>query len=96
MSKEIIFRSAIFGGFKREDVISYIEKLQTEIVDDKKIIGDKVRALKDAEDRIKQLEAEVEALKNAKLKKTENKKSETDTKKKTTKKRTTKKEKAED
>ena len=96
MSKEIIFRSAIFGGFKREDVIGYIEKLQTEIVDDKRIIGEKVRALKDAEDKVKELEAEIEALKATKTKKSETKKSETETKKKTTKKRTTKKEKAED
>ncbi len=95
MSKEIIFRSAMFGGFKREDVISYIEKLQSEIVEDKKVIGEKVRALKDAEDKIASLEAEFEALKAAKSKKTETKKSESDTKKKTTKKRTTKKEKAE-
>jgi len=92
VSKEIIFRSAIFGGFRREDVIAYIEKLQTEIVDDKKVIGEKVRALKDAEDKIKTLEAEIDKLKSAKTKKSE---SDT-TKKKTTKKRTTKKEKAED
>ncbi len=90
MSKEIIFRSAVFGGFKREDVIKYIEQLQTEIVDDKRIIGEKVRALKDAEDKIASLEAEIEKLKASKTKKTE-----TETKKKTTKKRTTKKEKAE-
>ncbi|MBQ6707790.1 MAG: hypothetical protein IJM97_02445 [Clostridia bacterium] len=95
MSKEIIFRSAVFGGFKREDVIKYIEQLQTEIVDDKRIIGEKVRALKDAEDKIASLEAEIEKLKASKPKKSETKKTETETKKKSTKKRTTKKEKAE-
>ena len=33
MASEKIFRSAVFGGFNRSDVISYIEDLRNEISD---------------------------------------------------------------
>ena len=40
MSKDKILKKTAFGGFKREDVIDYIEKLQQEIVDLKRDAAD--------------------------------------------------------
>ncbi len=40
MSKDKILKKAAFGGFKKEDVIDYIEKLQQEMVDLKREASD--------------------------------------------------------
>ncbi len=45
MASEKIFRSAVFGGFNRSDVISYIEDLRNEISDLQRKYADKEQRL---------------------------------------------------
>lgn len=92
MSKEIIFKNAIFGGFKREEVINYIVELQTEIVDSKNVLANKIREIKDCKDEISGLKKSIEA-KDKEIEKL--KKEISSTKKPAAKKKTSKKEKTE-
>ncbi len=59
MSKDKILKKSAFGGFKKEDVLDYIEKLQQEIVDLKREAADCAAYKRDA-DRLKASEAETE------------------------------------
>lgn len=45
MASEKIFRSAVFGGFNRSDVISYIEDLRNEISDLQRKYADRKQRL---------------------------------------------------
>ncbi|MBE6819692.1 MAG: keratin [Ruminococcaceae bacterium] len=73
MSKDKILKKSAFGGFKKEDVLDYIEKLQQEIVSLKRDASDcaaykrEVEALKssaaDKDKTAETLKAENEALK---------------------------------
>ncbi len=55
MSDDIIFRKSVFGGFNRDDVIDYIEKIKTENASVKKLLSDK-------ESEVNQLKKEKEKL----------------------------------
>ena len=59
MSKDKILKKSAFGGFKKEDVLDYIEKLQQEIVELKREAADCAAYKRDV-DRIKASEAETE------------------------------------
>ena len=73
MSSEQIFKKSVLGGFKKEGVLNYIEKLQSEIIELKKEItnkpdfSDEVEALKakneDASAETTALTAKYDALK---------------------------------
>lgn len=73
MSKDNILKKSAFGGFKKEDVLDYIEKLQLEIVSLKRDASDcaaykkEIEALKssakDGEKALSDLKAENEVLK---------------------------------
>ena len=59
LSKDKILKKSAFGGFKKEDVLDYIEKLQQEIVELKREAADCAAYKRDV-DRIKASEAETE------------------------------------
>ena len=59
LSKDKILKKSAFGGFKKEDVLDYIEKLQQEIVELKREAADCAAYKRDV-DRIKASEAEAE------------------------------------
>mgnify|MGYP002663344917 CR=1 FL=1 len=52
MASEKIFRSAVFGGFNRSDVISYIEDLRNEISDLQRKYADKETKINELEDKV--------------------------------------------
>ena len=62
MASEKIFRSAVFGGFNRSDVISYIEDLRNEISDLQRKYADKETKINELEDKVGDLTAKCASL----------------------------------
>lgn len=73
LSKDKILKKTAFGGFKKEDVLDYIEKLQQEIVDLRREASDcaaykreaesLIASKTEAESSVAALQAEIKALK---------------------------------
>ncbi len=66
MDSERILRTAVFGGFKREDVIRYVEQLKEEISDLSEELRDKTEQIKALQEKADTLSAECEKAKETK------------------------------
>lgn len=63
MSKDItIMKTAVFGGFKKADVLSYVEQLQSETADIKEQLNSKRREAMELNDKIDELEEKLDSL----------------------------------
>lgn len=63
MSKDItIMKTAVFGGFKKSDVLSYVEQLQSETADIKKTLDSKRSEAIELKEKIDELESRVDEL----------------------------------
>ncbi len=63
MAKEItIMKTTLFGGFKKSDVLSYVEQLQTETAEIKSMLDDKRQEAIALNQKIEELEVKLEAL----------------------------------
>ena len=63
MSKEFtVMKTAIFGGFKKSDVLSLIEQLQTETTDAKELLDAKREEARDLRVKVEELEEKLEEL----------------------------------
>lgn len=63
MDSERIFRTAVFGGFKRDDVLRYVEDLKGRIVELTEELKGKTVQMKTLQERVDTLSAECEAAK---------------------------------
>lgn len=73
MENERILRTSVFGGFKKEDVLKYVEELKAEISTLTEEIKEKANTLSDLSDRVDALSAECEEGKVAQEKLSETK-----------------------
>lgn len=63
MSKDIaIMKTAVFGGFKKSDVLSYVEQLQSETAEIREQLNDKRNEAVELKDKIDELEEKLEEL----------------------------------
>lgn len=63
MSKEFtVMKTALFGGFKKSDVLTFIEQLQTETTETKELLDAKRKEALELKNKIEELEEKLEEL----------------------------------
>ena len=63
MSNEFtVMKTALFGGFKKSDVLAFIEQLQAETADANEMLDEKRREALDLKNKIEELEEKLESL----------------------------------